>query len=443
MLASISRRSARFFFATALALLVLEADGVVGQTLSDPNLTITTHGSNFSAPTQLRFLGDDPNDYFVTEKNTGIVKAVINGVASTALDLNVANDSERGLLGIALHPGFSTNKQVYLYYSARPGGDGPNNWTDNRLERFLWNGTTLTADGSFPTVTFGSTADLLANGPNHDAGPILFGPGPNAKLYGTTGDLNRDAAEQNNTSASTTSAKVGGIYRLNDDGTAAADNPFFANANPDFRRWYAYGVRNTYGAAFDPATGNLWDTENGLNSYDEINLVASGFNSGWDSIMGPDARNGANAPADLVNLPGSTYSDPEFSFLTPVAVTGIEFLIGSALGSAYDNAVVVGAANTGELYLLRLNGARTGFVLSGDLTDLVADSTAERNAVLFGQNFGNAFQGVVDLQVGPDGGLYVVSLGRGVIYRIAAVPEPASLIMLTIAAIALLRHRRR
>ncbi len=412
-----------------VAALALGTSAAVAQTLTDPNLAITTYGSGFAMPTQLRFLGSNPKTYFVTEKDTGIVKYVNNGAAATiALNLNVANESEQGLLGIALHPQFATNNQVYLYYSATSGGDG-GAWTDNRLERYLWNGSTLTKDPAFTEIKLSSTADG-GEGPNHDSGPINFGP--DGKLYGTTGDLNRNNAEQNNQAAATTSSKVGGIYRFSADGTIPADNPFVGNANADFRRWFAYGVRNTYGTAFDPVNGKLWETENGPDFYDEVNLVAAGFNGGWNDIRGPVSRDGQTT-AGLVSLgAAAAYSDPKFSFLTPVAVTGIEFLAGSALGPSYDDAVVVGASNTGDFYLLRLNANRDGFVLSDGLADLVADSTTERNSVRFGTNFGNAFAGVVDLQVGPDGALYVVSLGRGLIYRI--VPEPSTWMMAIIAA---------
>ena len=413
-----------------IAAALLEVRTTPGQTVNDPNLSVTPHGSGFSAPTQLRFLGSDPQDYFVTEKDTGIVKVVIDGVVSTALDLNVANNSERGLLGLELHPGFAVNNQVYLYYSATSASDDGGAWTDNRLTRYEWNGATLEPDADFAPLFFGTSGEGLATGPNHDAGPILFGP--DGKLYGTTGDLNRDAAEQNNTATPSVSAGVGGIYRLNDDGSVPSDNPFFANANADFRQWYAYGVRNTYGAAFDPVTGNLWDTENGPANFDEINLVAPGFNSGWNEVMGP------GPPGSLVSLgAAASYSDPEFSFEDTIALTGLEFLAGSALGSAFDDAVVVGASNNGQLYLFRLNASRTGFVLDGSLADLVADNATEASAV----NFGDGFTAITDLQLGPDGALYVVSIGTGEIFRI--IPEPATQGMFAGLSLALLYFQRR
>jgi len=399
------------------------------QTVIDPTLTVTPYSTGFSLPTQLRFLGQD--DFFVTEKNTGIVQHVVNGVKTPALDLAVANDSERGLLGITLSPNFATNNFVYAYYSSTTGGDG-GAWRDNRLSRFVWNGTTLGSETVLQT--FGTSTDGQAIGANHDGGPIVFGL--DGKLYGALGDLNRDRAEQNNLAAAGLSSAVGGIYRLNEDGTIPLDNPFTGEANPEFDRLYGYGVRNSYGLAVDPVTGNVWDTENGPATYDEINLVNRGSNSGWNEIMGPSSRD-PQGTAGLVTLSGASYSEPEFSFFSPVAVTGIEFLAGSALDANYRDGVLVGDSNNGNLYLYRLNAARDGFVLTGALSDLVADTTAERNLLRFGQDFG----AITDIQVGPDGAVYIVGLGDGIIYRL--IPEPSTLLGLVMGAGLVLRRRRR
>jgi hypothetical protein len=181
--------------------------------------------------------------------------------------------------------------------------------------------------------------------------------------------------------------------------------------------YVAYGIRNSFGLALDPRTGFLWVTENGPGSFDETNLVAPGFNSGWVPIMGPDSRD-PDGLGDLFSMPGgaSAYSDPEFSWLQPVAVTAIVFPADSALGPAYDGMALVGDFNLGNLYRFPLNAQRTGFNLGAlaGLADLVADDAAERNLVRLGANFG----GISDLKIGPDGALYVVSIGGGAIFRI-------------------------
>ncbi len=403
--------------------------------LTDPGLTASEVATGFDRPTGLRFLG--PDELFVIEENSGRVKHR-NGVdTTTVLDLNVNTTSEQGLLGVALHPQFETNQFVYLYYSSTSAdGDSGNNanWAGDRISRFTWDPGTRSLTGEQVLRSFPS--DPSANdGPNHHGGPMAFGP--DGKLYAATGDLNRNGAEQNNQAQANHSAEVGGIFRLNDDGSVPDDNPFLGEANTDFHPWYAYGVRNSFGLAFDPVTGDLWDTENGPNLFDEINRVEPGFNSGWDAIMGPDARDAQDAPDDLVVLDGSAYSDPEFSFLDPVGITSIQFLHGSALGAAYDDVVVVGDIVPDRLYAFTLNDSRTGFELPGDLADEVIDFGDPLSPILFGTGSG----GVTDLQVGPDGALYVLSYGDGAIYRI--IPEPASAAMLSGLSTALLLRRRR
>jgi glucose/arabinose dehydrogenase len=385
------------------------------QSLLDPGLQYRVLPvSGLAQPTGMRFI--DGDSLFVIEKATGKVRLVDQGNITDVLDLAVNSDSERGLIGIELDPNFASNGYTYLQYS-RAAADG-GAWIENRVSRFTWNGSALVNEMPILSIP---TDPSQSNGPNHNGGPLLFGP--DGKLYGATGDLNRSRAEQNN-QAAPSSSHTGGLFRINPDGSIPADNPFVSNANADFHQWFAYGVRNSFGLAFDPATNRLWDTENGPSSYDEINLVAAGFNSGWNQIMGPDSRDPQNQSI-LVNLPGSAYSDPEFSFLTPIGVTSLQFLYGSALGAAFDDALIVGDNNTQNLYLLRLNAARDGFVLSGGLTDLVADTTAERNQLLFGQDFGV----VTDLQIGPNGNLYVLSLSDGAIFEISAVPEAGPLAM--------------
>lgn len=393
----------------------------MAQKVNDSNLVVSPYLTGLSQPTGMVFSGAGQG--FVIEKATGLVKRFEAGaVTGSVLDLSVNSGSERGLLGIALDPDFSTNGFTYLYYSSTGGSGGVDDgaWVDNRVARFQWNGTSLADTGVFRT--FGAAADGQATGPNHNGGPLAFGS--DGKLYGTTGDLNRNGVEQNNT-GTTQSSAVGGLYRLNTDLSTPADNPFTGSQAP----FHAYGVRNSFGLAFDPVTGNLWDTENGPGSFDEINLVAKGFNSGWNLIMGPDSRNSQNE-SDLVHLSpsGSTYSDPEFSFQTPVGVTALQFLHGSSWGSGYDDAVIVGDNNTGQLYLFRLNAARNGFVLAGNLADLVADTTAERNALVFGENFSVT----TAMHLGADGALYVTSLDGGAVYRIAPVPEPGSIVLLAL-----------
>ena len=190
------------------------------------------------------------------------------------------------------------------------------------------------------------------------------------------------------------------------------DDPFFSQGG-QLARYHAYGVRNSFGLAFDPLTAELWDTENGPDRYDEINLVLLGFNSGWDRIMCPIGRD-AEGTGDLIQFPGSHYADPKFSWFNPVGLTAIVFMSSPLLGVGYQNDVLAGDINNGNLYHFKLNSTRDGlgFTTLG-LSDRVADSSAELQEIILGVGFG----GITDLKVGPDGLLYILSFGLGKIFR--------------------------
>jgi aldose sugar dehydrogenase len=189
-------------------------------------------------------------------------------------------------------------------------------------------------------------------------------------------------------------------------------------------KYYAYGIRNSFGIAFDPMTGNLWQTENGPDAYDEINVVKPGFNSGWIKVLGPQSRKvEVNGPDEVINYPGSHYAEPVFSWKNPVAVTGIEFMKSAMLGQTYENNVFVGDYNNGNLYYFEVNSTRTGIKLDTseeknvELSSLVVEDDSELAAVTFGTGFG----AISDIKTGPkDGFLYVLSINNGSVYRIIA-----------------------
>jgi aldose sugar dehydrogenase len=380
--------------------------------LTDPNLSVTEITSGLSAPTTMAFIGTD--DILVLQKDNGQVRRVISGAlqSSAVLDVAVDNASERGMLGIAVHPNFPTSPFIYLYYTeSSTSGDTSGSPAGNRVYRYTWNGTTLTS----PVLILNLP---VTPGPNHDGGVITFGP--DGKLYVVIGDLNRDGQLQNFPGGPTPD-DTSVILRLNDDGSIPSDNPFFSQGG-NVAKYFAYGIRNSFGMDFDPMTNKLWMTENGPNFFDEINLVEPGFNSGWEKIMGPDARNSNNV-TDLFSIAGSHYGDPKFSWLNPVGPTAIVFLDSANLGAEYENDVFVGDIINGNLYHFKPNGMRDGFVFSGaGLADMVADNSAESDETIIG----TGFAGITDLKVGPDGRLYVVSFGEGKIYAISNATLPLS-----------------
>ncbi len=436
--------------ASVLLALLLAVRAAAQPAIDDTTLVVDTIATQLAAPVAMAFLA--PDDLLVLEKNSGRVRRVLHGVVQPVpvLDVAVNGDSERGLLGIAVNS--ETPPRVFLFYTevADPDGDGlPDAGAPlgNRVYRYTWNAVA----GRLEARTL--LLDLPATpGPNHNGGALLLGPTPAAGadptvgdgslLHVAIGDLNRGGQLENNP-AGAAPDDTGVLLRVRQDGSAAPGNPFVpycsvTTAQPcagdldcpagehcrtAVARYFAYGVRNSFGLAIDPVTGRLWDTENGPGSYDEINLVAPGFNSGWTPLMGPDARD-AQGVGQLFAMPGgaSAYSDPEFSWQSPVAVTAIVFPAGGALGAAYEDVALVGDFNHGQLYRLPLDATRTGFDL-GDvegLADLVADSAAERDRLRLGRGFG----GIADLEPAPDGSLYIVSVGHGAIYRLRARHPP-------------------
>ena len=225
---------------------------------------------------------------------------------------------------------------------------------------------------------------------------------------------------------------ISGILRVTQEGNPV--QPIFGTNTP-LNLYYAIGIRNSFGMDFDPVTGTLWDTENGPTAGDEINMVRPGFNSGWSLIQGLAEKNimstGAT-PDDLVKLGSSQYRDPAFSWMVPIGITDLKFLNSASLGKQYENNMFVGDIDNGNLYRFTLNANRDAISLNSNdyrgnlngLQDTVVDTPAESAPVIFGQGFG----GITDLDVGPDGYLYVLTF-QGDLYRIlpsSASSEPLS-----------------
>ena len=366
--------------------------------INDPSLMAEIVVEELSSPTSMAFM--DSNNILVLEK-TGSVRLISNGILQEQPVLNVPVDteSERGLLGIAT---LEDDNTVFLYFTE--SGET----LRNRVYRYNWNGETLVN----PTLIL----DLPAiPGPNHDGGKLVIGP--DQYLYAIIGDLNHDGKLQNFLDGPEPD-DTGVIFKVNpNDGSAAPNNPFVNSGDSVLSRYYAYGIRNSFGIAIDPITNMLWDTENGPGEYDEVNLVRPGFNSGWQTVMGPISRSGESVD-DLVSFQGSQYIDPVFSWQITPAVTDIEFLHSSKLGDKYANNIFVGDYNNGNVYYFEVNEDRTGIIFDAsqtDLIDLVADNEEELSTIIFASGFGS----ITDIETGPDGFLYILSYDDGIIYRIA------------------------
>ncbi|HEX5701912.1 MAG TPA: CHRD domain-containing protein [Pyrinomonadaceae bacterium] len=450
--------------------------------LLDQNLTVSPVVTGLDQPTTMAFL--KANEFFVLERATGRVQRVLNGqLQAPALDLAVNNNSERGLLGIALHPNFAFNGYVYLYWTESSTGADTADVASvptlgNRVDRYIWNGSSLTFDRNLIRLRAVQEDAGQPQRGNHNGGIVRFGL--DGKLYILIGDVGRRGFLQNLNCGPTATCPgpmvaddqfggpepdnnhlTGAILRLNDDGSTPADNPYAGiptvqetEITANIRKLFAYGIRNSFGMAFDPWSGNLWTQENGDDAFDEINRVPAGFNGGWVQLIGPSSRiaeyksiettygNGtmqqlrwpptliADTPAEalsrLYSLPGSQYVEPQFSWKYALAPSPIGFVNGNGLGAEYNGDLFVGASRTtlfgGYLFRFKLSGDRQSLAFSDSrLQDKVADNldkfdVTESDSLLIGKNFGVT----TDIQTGPDGNLYVVSLSNGAIYRITS-----------------------
>ncbi|MGC2598609.1 MAG: PQQ-dependent sugar dehydrogenase, partial [Nitrososphaeraceae archaeon] len=388
------------------------ADGA--PSVSDNNLKVETVTQGLSSPTSMAFI--DSKNILVLEKSTGKVRLISNGVlkSSSILTVSVNSESERGLLGVATlkRTTVSGNSKifVFIYYTSQE--------PRNKVVRYEWTGSSLT------------NRALILNlpalpGKNHDGGKLLVSSDNN--LYVIIGDLNHNGKLQNNKDGMDPD-DTGVIFRIDNPDTVSTvadiSNPFTLTETQDLlSKYYAYGIRNSFGLAMDGLTGRLWQTENGPNSYDEINYIRhhvngvnTGFNSGWNKVMGPISRTQVT-PDQLVNFPGFKYHDPVFSWKNPIAVTGLAFFHSSKLGTKYQDNLFVGDYLNGNLYFFKVNSERSGLTFDSNqqsLKDLVADDENESNSV----KFGSGFNGITDVKRSPDGLLYVVSIKDGKLYRI-------------------------
>lgn len=388
-------------------LLALVATSVSSQapfTMVDSNYVAEPVAIGLSLPIAFEFLA--PNDLLITEKNSGRVKRYTNGVlAGTVLDLAVNGTGERGLLGIKLDPDFAGNSYVYLYYCAADVDGGT--YSGARVERYTWNGSALVS----PQILWQISAEP-GDYVGHLGGVLRFGP--DGKLYVTVGEMGRLGKETNYETLGY--CKAGGILRLNSDGTVPEDNPFVSHADPDFRKWFAYGIRNCFGMNFDRYTGRLWITDNGQTDFDEFNIVPAGMNGAWKDFDGPLARTGVGL-GGLYMASGAQYVDPFFCWGPSLGIASMAFFDSGRFPVGSRDSLLVSDVNLENMYLMPVNANRDGFVVSGGNADGVADGATERDVFKWGVNWGVD----TDMKIGPDGFMYVCALLDGKIMRVRPV----------------------
>ena len=420
-----------------------------GPTILDSNLKAQVIFRGLRYPTSIAFLG--PNDMLVTEKDSGTVRRIVNGteLQQPLLNVSVATYGHRGALGIAIasHPPLTTahinpnshhNKTtttayIFLYYTQAQTHTGDDitqgkQPLGNRLYRFELNNNNNKLVNPKLLLDLPGSPGAIGNG-----GKVVIGPDNN--VYVTVGDvgINGHNTKAQNIQNGSEPDGTSGIVRVNQDGRPITPS-ILGNKLP-LSLYYSYGIWNSFGLVFDPLTGNLWDTQIGLQFGDELNIVDPGFNSGYNKIDGIWLRGHSIDqtekqyiapihPNNLVDFIGKgKYHPPQFTWFRKVVPTGIAFLNSSKIGNLYKNDMFVGDVKNGNIYHFKLNTQRTGLLLPpGPLADGIANSSDALDQIMFGKGFG----GITDIKVNPyDGYLYVLTFDqiRGTIYRIVSVNE--------------------
>ncbi len=395
--------------------------------VNDVSLIVEQVAGGLISPTTMAFLDEDT--ILVLEKDNGRVRMIEDGELQPEplLDVAVANDGERGMLGTAVSRENDTTTYVFLYFTESGGGvDGDDMQgvppAGNRLYRYELQGDQLVN----PMLML----DLPAlPGPRYNGGPVVIGPDNN--VYVIIGDVGGHTTMVQNFENGSEADGTSGILRIGKNGEVP--EPIIGTGA--FGKYYfAYGMRSSYGMDFDPMTGVLWDTENGAPFVDEINLVDTGFNSGWKIVQGMVPPDYSLTGLVMFNSE-SHYSNPEFTWTEPVDPTALEFLASSAFGEEYENDMFVGDISNGTIYRFELNENRSAFVLEGALDDTVANTPEEAEDAIFGTGFGS----ISDIKTGPDGYLYILSSVDGTLFRVVPAadtlsPDAESIADLTVRA---------
>ena len=225
------------------------ADATGSGEASTERVEVSTLATDLEVPWSFAFLPD--GDALVTERDSGrLLRVSPSGEVREVQTLPEGGSGEGGLLGVAVSPDYEEDHYVYAYYTTE---------RDNRVVRFRLGEKPEPILTGIPVNTY------------HDGGRIKFGP--DGMLYVSTGDAGDSGNSQDRSSLG------GKILRIEPDGSVPPDNPFPGNPV------YSYGHRNVEGLAWD-ADGQLYASEFGQNTWDEVNRIEAGENYGWPEVEG-------------------------------------------------------------------------------------------------------------------------------------------------------------
>jgi glucose/arabinose dehydrogenase len=363
-----------------MALLLLGASFFALSAATLPaGFTETQVTAGLTNPTAMAFAPD--GRLFVCLQG-GQLRVIKNGALLPApfISLSVDSAGERGLLGVAFDPDFSTNHFVYVYYTV-PGAPA-----HNRVSRFTTNGDVALAGSEVPILDL----DNLSAATNHNGGAIHFGP--DGKLYIAVGE------NANSSNSQTLTNLLGKVLRINPDGTIPA-NPFSGSASGKNKAIWVLGLRNPFTFDFQPGTGRMFINDVGEVSWEEINDGMGGLNYGWPITEGfsSDTR----------------FRNPLFAYhhsvgpITGCAITGGAFYNPS---SGQFPAAYIGTYFFADLcggWIRRLDTPNGGGTVVSD--------------------FATGINQPVDLKVGPDGALYYLARGSSAVGKIRFVTTASSI----------------
>ncbi len=363
--------------------------------IKDSSIKIETIATGINELTTFAFVG---NDILYLEKINGDIRLIRDGQVHEKIlyHFDVYKTTESGLLGIT-----TKDNLVYIYVSEPLDEEGTIPKANNIYE-FLWTGEELINKKLINTLPSRSCC--------HHGGYMVTSP--NGEIFATIGDLENVRASgfpsklQNNKNGGIDDTSI--ILRVGIDENTISP----MKSDDPFSHYYAIGIRNSFGLAFDPITGNLWDTENGQVCCDEINLVKENFNSGWAIVQGMANENSINVIPKIENF---EYSNPEFTWDQVNAPTALA-IPGNNWGEKYQNSLFVSDYIFGKIYKFELNNSRDGFVFQDpSLQDLIFHEGDNSDEIIFATEFGR----ISDMKFGPDGSLYVAShLSNGALFKI-------------------------
>lgn len=331
--------------------------------------------NGISSPTVMAFA---PDGRIFVALQGGVLRVIKNGtlLATPFVTLSSVNSlGERGLIGITLDPEFSNNGFVYLYYTTNTAP------IHNRIVRYTANGDVALAGSELAILEL----DNLSGATNHNGGALAFGL--DNKLYVAVGDNANNAHPQN------LDTYHGKLLRINKDGSAPTDNPFYSeSASEQRKRVWSYGLRNPYTFSIQPVTGKIFVNEVGQSSAEEINdATTGGRNFGW--------------PATEGNTTNPLYTSPVYGYNhSGAAPTGCAITGGTFFNPQF---TTYPASYIGNYFF---QDYCSNWIYSINLTGTLTPT-------LFGSNVGGSS---VALTTGPDGNLYYLSRGAGTLYRIVS-----------------------